>query len=146
MSIKDKYISIFFENLTKEEKDEIWFWQYMWHAFSYNKVESKKGNKAIESLRKHKSNDVYIIFQRNEEVLEEKNVTYEQIYNNVLDNKWDTDCYIIDKNFKWTFVLTHETVDDELEKIYKQQGEIPQNTYIDVKDKQFYIGPFYKEL
>lgn len=72
MSIKDKYISIFFENLTKEEKDEIWFWQYMWHAFSYNKVESEKGKKAIESLRKHKSNDVYIIFQRNEEVLEEK--------------------------------------------------------------------------
>lgn len=146
MSIKDKYITVFFGNLTKEEKDKIWFEQYMWHAFSYGKVEGIRGNKAIELLRRHKKNNVYIIFQRNEKLLEKKDVTYEQIYNNVLNKKWDTDCYIIDKNFKWTFILTHETVDDELEKIYEQYGEIPENTYIDVKDKKFYIGPFYKEL
>lgn len=54
MSIKDKYITVFFGNLTKEEKDKIWFEQYMWHAFSYGKVEGIRGNKAIELLRRHK--------------------------------------------------------------------------------------------
>lgn len=118
----------------------------MWNVFSYNKIQAKKGSEAIEELRKHKENDVYIIFQKKEEVLEEKDITYEQIYNNVLKNKWNTDCYIIDKNFKWTFVVTHETIDEELEDIYRKYGEIPKDTVIDIKDKRFYIGPFYKEV
>lgn len=147
MDIKKKYINTFFENLTKEEKDEIHFEQYMWHAFSYNKVDAKKGTEAIEALRKQQINDVYVIFQKNEEILNEKNITYEQIYNNVLKNSiWQTDCYIVDKNFKWTFVLTHETIDEELEGIYKEVGEIPKNVVIDTKNRTFYIGPFYKEL
>jgi len=147
MSVRNKYINIFFSNLTKEEKNEICFEQYMWHAFSYDKVQAKKGSEAIEALRKHTKNDVYVIFQKKESILEEKDITYEQIYNNVLkNNTWHTDCYIIDKDFKWTFVLTHETIDEELQKMYKNHGEIPKNIIVNLKDKQFYIGPFYKEL
>lgn len=146
MNIKNKYISVFFNNLTKKEKDEIHFEQYMWHAFSYNKVEAKKGAEAIEALRNHKENDVYVIFQKKEKILEAKDVTYEQIYNNVLNNTWQTDCYIIDKDFKWTFVLTHETIDEELQEIYEKHGEISRDTIIDIRGKEFYIGPFYKEL
>lgn len=146
MNIKKIYINTFFKNLTQKEKEEIYFEQYMWNVFSYNKIQAKKGSEAIEELRKHKENDVYIIFQKKEEVLEEKDITYEQIYNNVLKNKWNTDCYIIDKNFKWTFVVTHETIDEELEDIYRKYGEIPKDTVIDIKDKRFYIGPFYKEV
>ena len=146
MNIKNKYISVFFNNLTKKEKDEIHFEQYMWHAFSYNKVEAKKGAEAIEALRKHKENDVYVIFQKKEKILEAKDVTYEQIYNNVLNNTWQTDCYIIDKDFKWTFVLTHETIVEELQEIYEKHGEISRDKIIDIRGKEFYIGPFYKEL
>lgn len=147
MNIKEKYISTFFSNLTKEQKDEIYFEEYMWHAFSYNKVKAKEGFEAIEELRKHSINNVYVIFEKSRKILEEENITYEQIYNNVLKNKdWYTDCYIIDKNFKWTFVLTHETIDEELEKLYKKHGEIPKSTVIDTNNKLFYIGPFYKEV
>lgn len=147
MNIRNKYINTFFESLTKQEKDEICFEQYMWHAFSYGKVNAIQGFEAIKALRKHKKNDVYVIFQKEEKVLEEKDITYEQLYNNVLkDDIWHTDCYIIDKDFKWTFVLTHETIDEELQTIYEKQGEIPKDTIADIKNKQFYIGPFYKEL
>ena len=147
MDIKNKYIGIFFNNLTEKEKSDIRFEQYIWHAFSYDKVQSKKGSEAIDALRQHNENDVYVIFQSNENVLEERNITYEQIYNNVLENNiWTTDCYIIDKNFKWTFVLTHETIDEELQEIYIKQGRIPTNMSIDLENKEFYIGPFYKEL
>jgi hypothetical protein len=146
-NIKNKYINTFFSNLSKKEKEEIHFEQYMWHVFSYNKVSAKKGTEAIESLRKHNKNEVYVIFQRQQKVLEEKDITYEQIYNNVLQNNiWDTDCYIIDKEFKWTFILTHETIDEELEAIFKKHGEIPEDILADVKNKEFYIGPFYTEI
>lgn len=147
MNIRNKYIDTFFSNLTEQEKNEIFFEQHMWHAFSYNKVNSKEGIEAIQSLRKHNRNDVYLIFQRKQQVLEGKNITYEEIYNNVLKNDdWDTDCYIIDKNFEWTFVLTHETIDEELQKIYDRYGKIPIDTVAEVKGKQFYIGPFYAEI
>lgn len=147
MNIKNKYIHTFFSNLTQEEKREIHFEQYMWHAFSYGRIEAKKGSEAIEALRNHKNNDVYIIFQKEENVLEEKNITYEQIYNNVLkNNKWYPDCYIIDKKFKWTFVLTHETIDEELQERLKKNGEIPKDMKVNIKNKQFYIGPFYKDI
>jgi len=143
MDIKNKYIDTFFKDLTSEDKDEIYFHKYMWHAFSYEKVDALEGSKAIEELRKHKNNDVYIIFQRGEKILQEKDITYEQIYHNVLSDTWDTDCYIIDKEFKWTFVLTHETIDDDLDAMYETCGRIPEDTIVDVTDKDFVIGPFY---
>ena len=42
MEIKEKYIKTFFEQLTTKEKKEIYFEQYMWHAFSYKKINNIK--------------------------------------------------------------------------------------------------------
>ena len=147
MNIREVYIKTFFKNLTEYEKEEIYFDNYMWHSFSYGKIKAQNGVEAIKKLREHVINNVYIIFQNTKKVISTNNVTYEQIYNNILENKtWQKDCYVIDKNFKWTFILTHETVDEELEQIYDKYGEIPKNTIATIENKSFYIGPFYKEI
>jgi len=124
MNIREIYIKKFFSILTNKEKNEIYFDQYMWHAFSYEKVECKKNDEAVEALGKLISNEVYIIFQKHGEVLEAKNITFDKIVKKIKSNVWESDCYIIDKKFKWTFVFTHETC----------------------IDNSFYIGPFFCEI
>jgi len=41
--IKKKYIDMFFSDLTNKDKKDIYFNQYMWHAYSYKKLEALEG-------------------------------------------------------------------------------------------------------
>ena len=64
-------------------------------------------------------------------------VTYEELIDMRAKGKIDWDCYVIDKNFKWCFVITHETDYD-----YKA------STVEDIDDSinPYYIGPFFTEI
>lgn len=132
--IKKKYIDIFFGSLTDEEKTEVYFEQYMWHVYSYKKLNALEGWKAIKEFKKNVENDVYVLFQDNDEVVEMKNITFDElVYNTKNKEIWNYgDCYIVDKNFKWTFIYTHETQYDG-EEIINLNSE--HNIY--------YIGPFF---
>ncbi len=110
-NIRNKYIETFFSKLSDEDKKNIYFDQYLWHAFSYEKVSCLKEKEAIEAFNEISENNVYIFFQRSKKILEKENLTYEKLLH-MIDNEedFDVDCYIVDKNFKWTFVFTHETI------------------------------------
>lgn len=41
-----------------------------------------------------------------------KNLTYNKLLRMINENKIYPDCYVVDKNFEWTFVFTHETLED----------------------------------
>lgn len=124
-SIKEKYIQTFFKSISKTNKQKIYFEKFMWHAFSYEKIPHYQGIHAIECLNKIKKNQVYIIFQHSDIILEEKNITYNKLYNMIMNDEIEWDCYVIDKDFKWTFVMTHE---------------------IDLDGPPFGLGPYYTDL
>ena len=125
MNIKDKYIQTFFKNVSKIDKQKIYFKKFMWHAFSYEKIPHYQGIYAIECLNKIQKNHVYIIFEHSNIVLEEKNISYDKLCNMIANDEIEWDCYIIDKDFKWTFVMTHET---------------------DLDGPPFGLGPYYMDL
>ena len=63
--------------------------------------------------------------------MERQNVTLEELLNN--DEVIESDCYIVNKNFTWTFVITHETIfDEEAEEVIGYNG--------------YYIGPFFTTI
>jgi hypothetical protein len=129
--IKKKYINTFFGNLTNEEKNKIYFEQYMWHAYSYKKLKALEGRKAIEEFKKQDQNGVYILFQDSDDVIEKDCISLNELVDNM--EIWGHyDCYIVDKNFKWTFIYTHETY-------YSETEIVDSNT----KHNIYYIGPFF---
>ena len=122
-----KYQDTFFSNLTEKDKKEIYFNQYMWHAFSYDKIRCLKGEDAINEFEKMSKNEVYIFFEHDDVVLEEKNITLNKLFES-LENSEEIgyDCYVVSKDFTWTFVTTHET-------------QYNDGIYHD-------IGPFFKKI
>ena len=77
---------------------------YNWHAFSYKEVVAKKvESNFLQKKLKFYKNDLYLVW-------EECN-THGLIISSrfVKDCRWtNTDIYIFDNSFKWTFVVTHE--------------------------------------
>lgn len=108
--VRKEYINNFFGSLSEEEKESIYFDNFMWHAFSYDKIPAIEGILAIEEFKKNEKNNVYILFQSNDIVLEKDNLTYEELISIIEEDTWtNMDCYVVDKEFNWTFVCTHET-------------------------------------
>ena len=133
--VKKEYIKNFFGTLTESQKNSIHFEEYMWHAFSYKLIPSLEGKDAIHEFKNKKVNDVYIIFQYNDIVMERKNLTYESLLT-IMEEVECWDCYVVDKNFTWTFVMTHETTIYNNEKNYNSK-------YLKKGINPFYIGPFF---
>ena len=126
--IIEKYINTFFGNLSAREKKEIHFDQYMWHAFSYEKIKCIDGEEAIREFAKMDKNEVYIFLEHDYKVWKEKDLTLKSLFKllNDIEKNMAYDCYVVDKDFTWTFITTHETEYDE--GIYH------------------YIGPFFKKV
>ena len=136
MTIKEKYIKHFFKDLTNEDRNECYFDQYMWHAFSYKKIEALEGVQAIKAFEEISKNGVYIFFEHNNNVTEVDNISFQELEYNLKKNKdWEYDCYVVDKHFKWTFVYTHETY------LYEGKNADPNVDY-----NIYYIGPFYYKI
>lgn len=138
--LQNKYIKYFFKNLTEQDKEKIYFNEYIWHAFSYELIPCLKGLDAVKEFEKRIPNDVYVISIYSGIVEERKNLTYEGLLRMRYMNSTYNDCYVVDKNFRWTFIFTHETLPDE--DIAKQiiQNKIEEN------EVPYYIGPFFMSL
>ena len=122
-----KYEETFFSDLTEKDKKEIYFNQFMWHAFSYKKIECLDGEDAINEFAKMNKNEVYIFLENDDTILEEKNVTLEKLFEIVKNHEeFGDDYYVVSKDFTWTFVTTHET--------YYNDGIY------------HYLGPFFKKV
>lgn len=113
--IKNKWIEVFAGHLSeKERKSEIYMDNYLWHLFSYEKRECLEGNNARNAFDKLKKNGYYVFFEDytyKYELNKYKGKAFEVIDYNKLrakDFNKQNDIYIVDKDFKWTYVNTHE--------------------------------------
>lgn len=77
---------------------------YLWHVFSWGKRKCFSGDKAVEVFNNRKKKHCYVFFQRSNEalLLDDANDL------NLRDLAEESDIYVVDKDFKWTFVVTHE--------------------------------------
>ncbi len=96
----------FAKNISESVKRDIYYDQFKWHIFSYEKQECLKEEEARNAFNAVAKEELYIMYQGNPIV---------SLYSNASELKAEDfdskqDIYIFDKNFSWTYVLTHESM------------------------------------
>ena len=104
--LKDKWKQAFIKDLTEEIKREIYIHQFLWHTFSYDKLDAKEKSKARQAFNRKKKSSVYVFFQNKEETYYIANAQNLK----ASDFDYDYDVYILDESFKWTYIRTHESM------------------------------------
>lgn len=98
-------------HLTSSEKQEIYlkddryYSGYLWHLFSYKKVDHLANNQAIRAFHGQSKKSCYLFYQHSDDVYlidQGHLLTYELLSK-------EEDVYVVDSDFTWTFVITHET-------------------------------------
>ncbi len=108
--LRQQWELVFVSHLNNQEKEEIFLHDedgicgYLWHAFSYKKVDCLEAAAAEKAFNDVSKDHCYVFYQHLDNVfLLEKpsSLKAEDFYS-------EEDIYIVDKEFKWTYVKTHE--------------------------------------
>ncbi|PHV70694.1 hypothetical protein CS063_09185 [Sporanaerobium hydrogeniformans] len=102
--LKQKWREVFLSKLNKQEQKKIYINQFLWHGFSYEKINCISKGKARRALINHKKNEVFVFYQHKEAAYIYKNASKIK----ASDFDMDDDVYVVDKDFQWTYVKTHE--------------------------------------
>lgn len=109
--LRKRWEDNFANHLSLEEKKDIYLWNnsgfcgYLWHLFSYGKKDSLQGQQAEKAFNNEQKGSSYVFWQHTDYALILENV---YILNaNDLEDEYDI--YVVDKEFNWTYVNTHET-------------------------------------
>lgn len=86
-------------------KDIGYYSGYLWHVFSFQKVEHLDRDQAIQAFREQSKNHCYVFYQHSDDVFRIEQG--EKLSFDVLQG--EEDIYLVDEDFTWTFVITHET-------------------------------------
>lgn len=101
----------FVNHLSDQEKksiflyDEDGFCGYLWHVFSYEKRKYLKEEQANITFNEQSKQFCYVFYQHTDDafILENASpLSYADFEN-------EEDVYVVDKEFNWTYVKTHET-------------------------------------
>jgi hypothetical protein len=109
--LRNKWEESFANMLSEKEKQSIYFYDddgfcgYYWHIFSYERRDFLKEDKADIALNKERKKSCYVFYQHSDEayILENANPLAANDFIN------EEDIFIVDKEFSWTYVRTHET-------------------------------------
>lgn len=109
--LREQWRNSFASHLSTEEQYSIGMDGFLWHLFSWEKVECLKEEAAKAAFEKHLKQKCFIFYQFIDEayLLENaKTLTIEELpYDQY---SWDYgDIYVVDSDFKWAFMLTHES-------------------------------------
>ncbi len=104
--LKQQWKKVFLHSLDQKEQRRIYINQFLWHGFSYEKVYCISKGKARKALINHKKDEVFVFYQHKDEAYIFKNASKLK----ASDFDMDDDVYVVDKDFKWTYVKTHETM------------------------------------
>ncbi|MBT2655859.1 DUF4275 family protein [Bacillus sp. ISL-18] len=120
--LRKQWEETFAKHLSKSQKRKIYLHQHLWHIFSYKKLSCLEEQKARDAFNRTMKDTCYIFYQDNEYVLLLENITSlkaEDIINEF--DHYINDVYVVDKNFSWTYVHTHEYFCGPY--FYQQMGE-----------------------
>lgn len=101
----------FVNHLSDKEKKSIYLYDedgccgYLWHVFSYERRKCLKEEQADITFNKQSKQSCYVFYQHTDDafILENASpLTAEDFIN-------EEDVYVVDKEFNWTYVKTHET-------------------------------------
>jgi hypothetical protein len=101
----------FVGHLNDAEKEAIYLYDedgacgYLWHIFSYEKRNRLQEEQADTAFNREYKKSCYVFFQHSDDALILENagaLTAE-------DFGYEEDVYVVDKEFSWTYVRTHET-------------------------------------
>ncbi|WP_409276341.1 DUF4275 family protein [Neobacillus sp. SCS-31] len=111
--LRKEWETNFADHLSDEEKRAIYLFDhggycgYLWHLFSFKKKDCLEGEEAEEAFNNEPKNQCYIFYQNSDYALHLENAA--TLSTSDFFDETDIDIYIVDKQFRWTFVITHET-------------------------------------
>lgn len=110
IEFEKRWLETFAPNLTKEQYNRCYVYQYLWHIFSYEVIPKCKvmiGDLARKAYEKVDKDNAIVIqlapFERNEQtsLISENAKNWKEI--DIIP-----EFYVVDKDWKWTYVSTHE--------------------------------------
>jgi len=110
--LRNKWVRNFANHLSEREKEDIYLVDsnglvgYLWHLFSFNKKDYLEGEKAEQAFNNERKGKCYVFFQHSKYALLLEDAS--MLHTNDLTVEGHTDIYIVDENYNWTFVITHE--------------------------------------
>lgn len=110
VSLRKQWEDSFANHMNPKEKSAIYLHDnngacgYLWHLFSYEKRDCLKGEEAEQAFNDEKKNSCYIFYQHTDDAL----ILEEAAAFNANDLLGEIDVYVVDKEFNWTYVKTHE--------------------------------------
>ncbi|WP_299091121.1 DUF4275 family protein [uncultured Metabacillus sp.] len=108
--LRKQWEEAFAKHLSKSQKSKIYFYQHLWHVFSYNKLSCLERQKARDAFNKVKKDGCYIFYQDNENALLLENARSLKAEDIIKDiDGYIEDIYVVDKDFSWTYIQTHES-------------------------------------
>ncbi|KAA0965230.1 DUF4275 family protein [Sporosarcina sp. ANT_H38] len=113
--VRQQWEGNFADHLSHEEKEEIYLYYngfacgYLWHVFSFEKRDCLKESRADEAFNNAPKNACYVFYQNSDYALIIENATLVTAGDFVKKDDFDEgDIYVVDKDFTWTYVNTHE--------------------------------------
>ena len=112
--IRNKWIEIFAGNLTERERKEISMDNHLWYGFNSEKKDYLEGEDAVEAFNNLRKKGYYVFFDYDryddEDLFGYENKVFEVFgWNKMKAEDFSCDdIYIVDKEFTWTYVYTHE--------------------------------------
>lgn len=106
--IKAEWLAVFASSVSEEQLKKYVFstGNYLWHIFSWGLVPCLTGEDAKKAFNKTEEKEVLKFYQRNNKSIP----SYAELVSKMEADELDLtdDVYIVEKNFKWTYVHTHE--------------------------------------
>jgi hypothetical protein len=106
--LRNQWEHHFANHLSDDEKRSIYLnvaHGYLWHLFSYGKKACLEGDRAEKAFNEEPKKACFLFYQHSDDafILENSSMlTADDLLN-------EMDVYVVDKEFTWTYVRTHET-------------------------------------
>ncbi|MGV2941893.1 DUF4275 family protein [Mesobacillus sp. LC4] len=112
--VRQKWEAEFASHLSPKEKRQIFLHDkggasgFLWHLFSYEKRKCEKEEEAELAFDKQYKDTCLIFFQHSDEVWKVNDSSDLRATELLMTDGEYADLYIVDLDFNWTFVVTHE--------------------------------------
>lgn len=113
--VRNRWIENFCGDLTEKERKELSIYTHLWYALDSKKATYLEGEDAVKAFNNLQKKGYYVFFDyyryEEEDLFGYENKVFEVFGWNKMkaeDFFCSCDIYVVDKEFTWTYVYTHE--------------------------------------